>query len=302
MVPLLLLIGAGWAGIDVLSKDMAAVGDNGSWRKVGLLARNSGPDSVSLDSASLRYTVRERRDSLAVSVWYFQVHDTTWRYNVQGTDKVAASVAKVDDSTRQILLTFQKGLKLPASGVLEIQFGAHRPDYSTMDQTRDPSHLATATYALNPNVAFSTGRSTSYASWTDTTILGQDRDGNGIRDDLDSILLANFPGNPVLRKTLSKAIVLQDSQLVLATSDNTAALVALSNRQMAANFCFLEQANAQGMDSDHVREAMEDLFANQINTYPRLQAYALVEQKVGSQYYTLPSEDETPTYCAEYWR
>lgn len=299
MFSLLLLIAATSSAAQVQTRDMRSPDDDGKWRKIGIQISNPGSDSISLDSAQIQYVLRERTDSLTTTVWYFQDHSSNWSYNVQGVSWILASIQRQDDSTRILSLRFQPGINLPGGGRLEIQLGVHRSDYSVIDQSRDPSYLPTAVYQNNPNVVFVLG--SAYTAWKDTTIAGQDRDGNGVRDDLDAIIRQAYPGNDALQNTISKTVRLQDSLLLLASAD-TASLVDLDYRLMTTAYCFLVQAAAQGFDSDSIRAVNEELFANQINTIERLRAYANSQQKIGPQVFKFPDDTDLTTFCAESWR
>ena len=299
MLPLILLFAVTSSATLVQTRDMKSPGDDGKWRKIGIQISNPGSDSISLDSAQIQYMFRERTDSISTAVWYFQDHNSSWNYNVQGTSWILPSIQRQDDSTRILHLGFRSGIKLPGGGVLEIQLGVHRPDYSVIDQSRDPSYLPTTAYQTNPNVLLVL--TSAYTAWMDTTIVGLDRDGNGVRDDLDAIIHQTFPGNVALQNTISRTVRLQDSLLLLANAD-TASLVNLDHRLMTTAYCFLVQAVAQGFDSDSIRAINEDLFANQINTIERLSAYANAQQKIGPQVFKFPDDADLPTFCAESWR
>lgn len=172
MLSLLLLIATSYSGLLVQTRNMATAGDNNQWRKVGILVSNSGPNDVILDTAVIHYAMHESTLSLNSAIWYFQIHDTTWKYNVQGVGLVVPTFSLVNDSTVNLNLSFKQGYKIPANGAMEIQFGVSRPDYSVIDQTKDPDYIASTVYTPNSSVPFQQTLAPQYLARTTPGIYG----------------------------------------------------------------------------------------------------------------------------------
>ena len=172
MLSLLPLIVTLCGVLQVQSRNMANPGDNNQWRKVDILVSNTGPNDVSLDTSKIQYVMHEHTLSLNTPVWYCQIHDTTWQYNVQGTNLAIPALSQPNDTTVTLTWTFNRGLKIPVNGKMEIQFGISRTDYSVIDQTQDPSYVASTTYIDNPVVPLQPGPAPRYAARTTPGIYG----------------------------------------------------------------------------------------------------------------------------------
>ena len=154
MMFLLLMIYLFSGQVHVQTKDMDSDGNNRQFRKIDIVASNATGSDISLDSVSLKYYFIDTLSDLNLSLWYFQIHDTTWQYSPQGVDLVEPELTSVNDSLIALALTFKQGYVLPNNGVMEVQLGINRLDWSVIDQSSDPSYIATTTFADNASVSF----------------------------------------------------------------------------------------------------------------------------------------------------
>jgi hypothetical protein len=169
LIPLLISV---CGVLQVQTRNMATAGDDGKWRKVGILVSNTGPNDVSLDTSKIQYVMHEKTLSLNTPLWYCQIHDTTWQYSVEGTNLAIPALSQLTDTTVVLIWSFNRGYKIPVNGKMELQFGISRTDYSVIDQTLDPSYVASTTFTSNPIVPFQSDFTSTYAARTTPGIYG----------------------------------------------------------------------------------------------------------------------------------
>ena len=117
---------------------------------------------------------------------------------------------KVDtltDTTYQIHFWLKQGASIAPNDYFPntsgIVFGSHYKNWYAWEHQKDYSFSASTEFEPTEKLFLSmTSECKDYVSEIDTArikILGYDRDGNGVRDDLDSLIDAKIPDNPAQR-------------------------------------------------------------------------------------------------------
>ena len=117
---------------------------------------------------------------------------------------------KVDtltDTTYQIHFWLKQGASIAPNNYFPntsgIVFGLHYKNWYAWEHQKDYSFSASTEFEPTEKLFLSmTSECKDYVSEIDTArikILGYDRDGNGVRDDLDSLIDAKIPDNPAQR-------------------------------------------------------------------------------------------------------
>ena len=117
---------------------------------------------------------------------------------------------KVDtltDTTYQIHFWLKQGVSIAPNNYFPntsgIVFGLHYKNWYAWEHQKDYSFSASTEFEPTEKLFLSmTSECKDYVSEIDTArikILGYDRDGNGVRDDLDSLIDAKIPDNPAQR-------------------------------------------------------------------------------------------------------
>lgn len=127
---------------------------------------------------------------------------------------------------------------------------------------------------------------TAYDSQADTDVRGRDTNANGIRDDLDAYLAANYSGNAqIYMRGLTRSY-----QSALLSADQSAA-VQVADKIRLQTVCIVRNVPNSG-------EAIARLEAELINTDQRLTAYRSFESFLGASSFALPSKSEREAFCA----
>ena len=111
------------------------------------------------------------------------------------------------DTTYQIHFWLKQGVSIAPNDYFPntsgIVFGLHYKNWYAWEHQKDYSFSASTEFEPTEKLFLSmTSECKDYVSEIDTArikILGYDRDGNGVRDDLDSLIDAKIPDNPAQR-------------------------------------------------------------------------------------------------------
>ena len=111
------------------------------------------------------------------------------------------------DTTYQIHFWLKQGASIAPNNYFPntsgIVFGLHYKNWYAWEHQKDYSFSASTEFEPTEKLFLSmTSECKDYVSEIDTArikILGYDRDGNGVRDDLDSLIDAKIPDNPAQR-------------------------------------------------------------------------------------------------------
>jgi hypothetical protein len=216
------------------------------------------------------------------NLWLFQINNKDWTYHVQGINSAGI---KIDSSTSQkksVVIVFNDTLILPKYGVLEVQLGAHRINYSAVDQTQDSSFINNTEYVVNPKIYFGSSAQYAYQSYNDSAILGQDLDKNSVRDDIDAFIDTQSD-NDTTKALLRKMSVTLDSILVTTDTNET---IRLNRKYLSEINCTIGWIDASN-DYAVFSNISKSMFAKQINTYSRLKAYFDFRSRVAGMVFKL---------------
>jgi hypothetical protein len=278
-----------------------------TWRKIGIEISNPGTDSINLDTMKIVYKVKDISTNLLSSIWYFQAHNFDWKYNIQGVSYIFSEISADSESNniKKITINFVNGAVLPAGGSLEIQFGIHRKDYSSMDQISDPSYIESYQYVTNSNVQFigrtvnniTDSTSSKYYSYNDTGVLGKDMNGNGIRDDIDAFINDSVQLNDTARVLLQNKAKLLN--LLITSASDTQSVIRIENSYIKSAYCFSSYSIEKGATIEAISRISNRIFAKQMNSIRRVSAYFTTRKILAGQVFKIPSDEFDIATCLE---
>lgn len=142
----------------------------------------------------------------------------------------------------------------------------------------------------NTSLAVSTER--TYDSTLDKTILGQDLDEDGVRDDIESFISYTYPGSPIIRDQMIRYSKALDA-LMLSKGMNE--ILKASSQMDATKYC----AISKGYTIDEFIQHTRFVYEKQVNTSSRIIAAAKSERALS--YASIPSNRTKPysSYCED---
>jgi len=266
----------------VMSKDMNTPNDDQHWRRIGILVANNSDQNVRLDTMEAVYFISDTSSSLESANWYFQSHNENWTYSVQGAEYFTS---RIDGSSnlKEVHLRFATGSFLPGQGQLEVKFGIHRGDGTVINQSIDPSYLDTNQYTANPRISFQSINA-SYRSYSDTTILGRDRDFDKVRDDIQ-LMIRNQQGISDTAKLLEYRLSSNLDSIMISTNPDQ--IARLWRKYLQLENCFQARVVSEGKEMDLAVEFSNRVFAKQLNTRLRTKAYFDAKKRIIGQVFKI---------------
>jgi hypothetical protein len=146
---------ASFGSLQVLSKDLDGGTPGQNWRRVGIQVINNTDSAFDLRKLGLAYTYADTSKHDTSAVWSFVTRTINWSQSSGSISDVAIKIGKYNSGyiapNSSVRIQFTQGL-LPAHGLLELQFGIHRSDWSVVSQLQDPSYLKVSAYTPNQNI------------------------------------------------------------------------------------------------------------------------------------------------------
>ena len=177
---------------------------------IPLIAEIKNEQPYSLDNNAIRIRIfNTSTDSLKEISFCYRFHakqEFVFEDNWYLPD-LNYKVDTLTDTTYQIHFWLKQGASIAPNDYFPntsgIVFGSHYKNWYAWEHQKDYSFSASTEFEPTEKLFLSmTSECKDYVSEIDTArikILGYDRDGNGVRDDLDSLIDAKIPDNPAQR-------------------------------------------------------------------------------------------------------
>ena len=177
---------------------------------IPLIAEIKNEQPYSLDNNAIRIRIfNTSTDSLKEMSFCYRFHakqEFVFEDNWYLPD-LNYKVDTLTDTTYQIHFWLKQGAPIAPNDYFPntsgIVFGLHYKNWYAWEHQKDYSFSASTEFEPTEKLFLSmTNECKDYVSEIDTArikILGYDRDGNGVRDDLDSLIDAKIPDNPAQR-------------------------------------------------------------------------------------------------------
>jgi len=177
---------------------------------IPLIAEIKNEQPYSLDNNAIRIRIfNTSTDSLKEMSFCYRFHakqefvfEDNWYL-----PNLNYKIDTLTDTTYQIHFWLKQGVSIAPNDYFPntsgIVFGLHYKNWYAWEHQKDYSFSASTEFEPTEKLFLSmTNECKDYVSEIDTArikILGYDRDGNGVRDDLDSLIDAKIPDNPAQR-------------------------------------------------------------------------------------------------------
>jgi len=177
---------------------------------IPLIAEIKNEQPYSLDNNAIRIRIfNTSTDSLKEMSFCYRFHakqefvfEDNWYL-----PNLNYKIDTLTDTTYQIHFWLKQGVSIAPNDYFPntsgIVFGLHYKNWYAWEHQKDYSFSASTEFEPTEKLFLSmTSECKDYVSEIDTArikILGYDRDGNGVRDDLDSLIDAKIPDNPAQR-------------------------------------------------------------------------------------------------------
>jgi hypothetical protein len=286
------------ASVLIESKSLAPISSNDTWRKIGIKVTNLDTINVPLKDNIIEYYFSDS-SGYDGNIWMLQINNPSWIYHVQGISYATLSIDSISVNKRVARIKFNDSISIPSQGVLEVQFGLHRKDYSEISQNLDSSFVNTLVYSNNTKVRFGSQINSPTVPPTppippkDTALLGKDADGNFVRDDIDSFINAQAVSDTA--KILFRKMSITLDSIIVSTDTNET--IRLNRKYLALINCAIGKMEDDGVFSDF-SPITSKMFVKQINTPVRLAAYFAFKKRVAGRIFKLGNAEFT-AFCLE---
>ena len=199
------------------------------------------------------------------------------------------------DTTYQIHFWLKQGASIAPNNYFPntsgIVFGLHYKNWYAWEHQKDYSFSASTEFEPTEKLFLSmTSECKDYVSEIDTArikILGYDRDGNGVRDDLDSLIDAKIPDNPAQRAAYRYLALMSRNQWIAFYENPNMTYEELFPYEVltALSATLLQETNAESNLKWNVYQAQEH------NTIDRILFERKIDQKFAGKF--LPVAVET---------
>ena len=265
---------------------------------IPLIAEIKNEQPYSLDNNAIRIRIfNTSTDSLKEMSFCYRFHakqefvfEDNWYL-----PNLNYKIDTLTDTTYQIHFWLKQGASIAPNNYFPntsgIVFGLHYKNWYAWEHQKDYSFSASTEFEPTEKLFLSmTSECKDYVSEIDTArikILGYDRDGNGVRDDLDSLIDAKIPDNPAQRAAYRYLALMSRNQWIAFYENQNMTYEELFPYEVltALSATLLQETNAESNLKWNIYQAQEH------NTIDRILFEHKIDKKFAGKF--LPVAVET---------